>query len=689
MQKKKIKSRYATVFIAMACVVLAICSIFLFGCSGTSEDPTAKEYEIEYNDDTGTHSLTVTEGMPYSLVVIPAKTGYTFTGLYDAEGTQYVTAGGKSVNVFTSDKNIVLYPQFKANEYSFVLDFQGASASGARQFKAEYGSLLPELPHTVSKENYEFLGWYTESGCRGVKVADGSGLISSSAVVTEKNFNLNSAEGYVILYAGFKEAEYTITFYSQDGSTVLKSAKAKSGTEVSELVNDITTTEGYKVLSWSSEKGGVEFTGKITGDLQLYVNSYAVNLVFNSDGGTEIATQEIKAGTSVILPTPEKQYFKFIGWTVNGVPVERDYTVPNKNTILVAKWERTHYEIKFDTDGGRNLSSLMVKEGEQPIFPNPIKEGFAFIKWTYNGQAVDDNFTMSAKDIVVKAVWQRTHYKVTFNANGGDYINSSGYVLVKMGETCTYLAKTSRTGYDFKGWKDSAGNMYTESITPIDDVVLTADWAGNLNVYGGNGVDGGANENDIDGGIGINAVTVKVVMSGSLIVIGGNGGNGGNGGGGGYVGPVIYTGDTQLGGVGGRGGNGGDAGVGGNAVSSKVAFALWSGKIDLQGGNGGAGGTGGRGGKGGTGGENRWPTCYGGNGATGGDGGNGGNGGAGGEAGEVNGSSGLVDFSATCGIAGNGGDAGIGGLGGNGGAGAVGNGKVGSSGSNGTVGKNG
>ena len=67
--------------IMLVCVSLTGC----FGSGGDNSDPTPKEYTIQYSDDAGTHTLTVTEGTPYSLESVPYKYGYEFLGLYDAQ----------------------------------------------------------------------------------------------------------------------------------------------------------------------------------------------------------------------------------------------------------------------------------------------------------------------------------------------------------------------------------------------------------------------------------------------------------------------------------------------------------------------------------------------------------------------------------------------------------------------------
>ena len=156
--------------ISVALAMVMLCSVFLSGCglfgadnnNDNNNNTTPTEYTIQYTDDVGTHTLTVTDGATYSLEVIPERTGYDFLGLFDAEvgGTQYVTANGSSLAPFTDKKNMVLFPQFAAKEYTVVLDYQGAAVTGQRSLTVKYDEKLPELPKNLSKEHSVFAGVY-------------------------------------------------------------------------------------------------------------------------------------------------------------------------------------------------------------------------------------------------------------------------------------------------------------------------------------------------------------------------------------------------------------------------------------------------------------------------------------------------------------------------------------------------
>lgn len=159
--------------------LLLICTLAVSLCACGDKDGETKpaepqNYTIQYADSTGIHSITVQSGSLYSISSIPEKNGYEFMGLYDAEtgGTQYINADGSSVSAFMDNQNIVLYPQFRAKEFTLVLDYQGAAVTGSRSMKVAYDSEISDLPLNLTLENKNFqTDWKINQDyrlCRGV-----------------------------------------------------------------------------------------------------------------------------------------------------------------------------------------------------------------------------------------------------------------------------------------------------------------------------------------------------------------------------------------------------------------------------------------------------------------------------------------------------------------------------------------
>lgn len=389
------------------CTLILLC-LMLVGCFGnnpTPVDPTSTEYTIQYTDELGQHTITVMNGSAYSIDSIPQKQGYTFTGLFDAEvgGTQYVNASGSALSVFTDNQNLILFPQFKANEYTMILDYQGAVVTGSRSMKVEYESIIGELPVNLSLENKEFTGWYTEPNRKGKQIADQYGVLPANNKVTEKNFNLNDADGNIYLYAGFKGKEYTVTFYAQDNNSP-EEIKVEHGTPISEVVPS-TRVNGQAVLSWSKTKGGEVFNGKVTDDMTLYAVDYAPYIELDCNGGNELNPIVARSGSTISLPIPTKDLSSFSHWEDLKGNKFTETIMPGKSLTLKAVWNP---KIVFDENGGSDVQDISVKVGDNISLPISEKEGFVFAGWYTENKEKYTSSIMPINGIKLKAGWYKT-----------------------------------------------------------------------------------------------------------------------------------------------------------------------------------------------------------------------------------------------------------------------------------------
>lgn len=137
------------------------------------------------------------------------------------------------------------------------------------------------------------------------------------------------------------------------------------------------------------------------------------------------------------------------------------------------------YTVTFDSQGGSEVSSQRVNEGEKATAPEaPTKEGFTFDAWyTSTDYATRWDFS---KDIVIKdltlyARWAVNSFTVTFNTNGGSAIDA---MEVAEGGLLTEIPTPEKEGFVFAGWYTDAD--LTEGFdaeTPITaDVTLYAKW---------------------------------------------------------------------------------------------------------------------------------------------------------------------------------------------------------------------
>ena len=146
-------------------------------------------------------------------------------------------------------------------------------------------------------------------------------------------------------------------------------------------------------------------------DEETVLQKYTVT--FNSQGGSEVASQAVYAGEKIVKPanpTKEKEYF--VDWykeaeCTNVWDFENE-TV-SQDITLYAKWTSIAYTVTFETNGGSAIEAQLVPEGTFATKPEtvPTKEGNLFEGW-YTEQTMTnlfDFYTPITKDITLYAKW--------------------------------------------------------------------------------------------------------------------------------------------------------------------------------------------------------------------------------------------------------------------------------------------
>lgn len=415
-------------------LVLSISIVFM-ACDKDKDEGTGnntdKTYTIQYADESGLHTIEVKNGDLYSIEELPSKTGYKFIGLYDAEvgGTQYVNAQGSAVSAFTDNKNIVLYPQFAANEYTLVLDYQGAAVTGERQMAVSYGSKLTNLPTNLTMENKDFMGWYTQPNRKGIQVADQYGIIPGKDLVNERNFDLSNIDGYIYLYAGFRGEMYDVTFYFGDGIEP-EIMQIEHGTLITDVVPE-TRVNGKAVYKWSTVENDTEkehiFAGRFTSSQVLYAVEFAPVIDFETYTDNKVTSVVLPAGSTLALPNAVKEGYKFDGWYLaNGQKYETT-TMPSESLTVYAKYMNM---LSFNVRGGSEVDAVTAYPGKTVELPIPTKEGYVFAGWYTSGGDLFEGNTMPAESTTLYAYWYKSITKkilITSDTGSG----SSGVIYYK------------------------------------------------------------------------------------------------------------------------------------------------------------------------------------------------------------------------------------------------------------------
>ena len=245
--------------------------------------------------------------------------------------------------------------------------------------------------------------------------------------------------------------------YVEDGGRFEMSAGTitgcTAGQEEGKTANGVFIAAGGRF----TQSPGAQITGEVIG---------AYTVTFQSEGGSEVASQ-IRANTPAGRPAdPTKEGYTFIGW-YNGESEWNFETPVTEKLTLTAKWQINRYTITFDTAGGSEVAPITQDYGTTITAPaNPTKTGYTFAGWDKTIPT-----TMPAGDMTITARWQVNQYTITFKPeNGGqDIVIKQDY-----GTAITAPANPTKTGYTFAGWDKTI-----PTTMPAGDMTITARWTEN------------------------------------------------------------------------------------------------------------------------------------------------------------------------------------------------------------------
>lgn len=204
-------------------------------------------------------------------------------------------------------------------------------------------------------------------------------------------------------------------------------------------------------------------------------------IIFDTDGGNEISSIEIKDGNIIKLPSNlTKDGYKFGGWVNKNNNIITEKTKITNDMTLKAIWISNDAEtvtLIFDTDGSDEIENIVIEKGKDVLLPiAPAKDKFIFAGWiNEDGNIVTDGMTI-ADNIKLKALWIRKDAEIetiTFDTDGGSNI---GKIIVEKGSNVRFPINPIKNGYVFKGWIDSNNITLTEDTIISQNMTIKAVW---------------------------------------------------------------------------------------------------------------------------------------------------------------------------------------------------------------------
>ena len=286
--------------------------------------------------------------------------------------------------------------------------------------------------------------------------------------------------------------KYTVTFNSNGGSSVAKQT-VTSGNKATKPANP--TKTGYTFAGWYTDnktfKNAYNFSTKVTASKTLYAkwtaNKYTIT--FNSNGGSNVASQSVEYNNKVTKPTiPTRRGYQFAWWCSDS-KLTRIYDFNTKVTsklTLYAKWTLLNYPITYNLDGGNNDSGNPTSynvETNTITLKDPTREGYNFLGWTKTDvKNPTKNLRIEKGSIEKKeftANWIRSSCSVCLDY-GYEYENEKKIEekSVPYGDVLTEPNTPTRKHYTFGGWytNEECSHSYDFGKTVDSNFTLYAKW---------------------------------------------------------------------------------------------------------------------------------------------------------------------------------------------------------------------
>jgi hypothetical protein len=278
---------------------------------------------------------------------------------------------------------------------------------------------------------------------------------------------------------------YKVTYLSGEGGYIDGQAEQTVESGKDGLTIVAVPDEGYRFVEWSDGVDTAERTDKnITTDLSVKALFEKVSCTVNyeTDGNGTISgksTQkiDINADGETVTAIPNKGY-KFVAWSDGIDTAERTDKNITRDLSVKALFKKISCTINYETDGNGRIEgneNQTIKYGETATIITAIPNiGYRFVKWSdglTEATRQDRNVT---KDIVVKAIFEKQTFTLTYVAGDGGYLVGNLSQTVTYGESGGTVTAIPNDGYRFVKWSDLTETPERQDINVTADKTVTA-----------------------------------------------------------------------------------------------------------------------------------------------------------------------------------------------------------------------
>ena len=426
-------------------------------------------YDINYNLNGGTLDEappSYTTESEDIIIPSPTKQGYNFIGWTTSDNSEPITD-------YIISKGSVGNKELTANfePISYYISYNSSEGQGEMK-KQEfiYNQTSKLIKNQFTKEGYTFEGWSTS--------INGDVIYKDEAEI----YNITSKDDEVItLYAIWEIIKLDVKYYDLFGA-LLKSETVDYGNK--SIAPEDPFIDGYTFTGWNPSIDVIK-------EDTIYKAQYTTNeytIKYNLNTGKSDDAKEIKYNVesdAIILPTPTRTGYTFLGWTgSNGLKPQLEVVIRKGsvgNKTYKANWTSNPYKVSLNANGGVvEEDYIMISYNSlYGTIPSPSRVGYTFEGWYYNDTLItEDSLQNKEFDHELVAKWKVINYGISYELNGG---SASSLVNIYNIETETFtLPIPTKKGYKFLGWTGSNGSTPSTNVSivkgSIGEKSYTANW---------------------------------------------------------------------------------------------------------------------------------------------------------------------------------------------------------------------
>jgi uncharacterized repeat protein (TIGR02543 family) len=351
------------------------------------------------------------------------------------------------------ENNVTVTANAKVITYNISYNIDGGQLT--KDNPSNYTVETDDIPLTnPTKNGYTFKGW-SGTGLTGdentsVTIAQGS---TGDRTYTA-NWNENPPD------------TYTLTLVAGTGIASVDNEKAYS--KDTSITLNCTVKDGYEFEKWTNSNGDT-VTSPFTMPAEavtLIANAKAITykITYELDGGQMTADnpQNYTVETADFnLPTPTKDYYNFLGWSLNNGKPVTPVTIAqgtHEDRTYTANWSINCYNLTINKGTGiATITGNGNHEYNSTVTAScTMLAGYEFDKWT--GDFTEETFTMPANNATMTANAKLIEYKISYITEGGVFAEGvASPTLYTVASEAFTLPTPTRNNYKFLGWCLNSG----------------------------------------------------------------------------------------------------------------------------------------------------------------------------------------------------------------------------------------